>query len=50
MQKLAGDLGLETIDTGPLKMSRYLERMVLMWIKLALAQKMGMPHAFALLG
>ncbi|MBI4274239.1 MAG: NAD(P)-binding domain-containing protein [Rhizobiales bacterium] len=46
--KLAEDIGFEAIDTGPLKMSRCLEPMALIWIKLALAQKLGTQHAFAL--
>jgi 8-hydroxy-5-deazaflavin:NADPH oxidoreductase len=46
---LASDLGFEAVDTGPLTMSRYLEPMAMVWIKLALAQKMGRDFGFALL-
>src|SRR4051794_33183309 len=33
--KLADDMGLEAIDAGPLRASRYLEPMAMKWIKLA---------------
>ncbi len=46
---LAADLGLDAVDVGPLSMSRYLEPMAMVWIKLALVQKLGTGIGFALL-
>lgn len=46
---LASDLGFDPVDAGPLAMSRYLEPMAMVWIKLAIAQKMGRDFGFALL-
>jgi len=46
---LAADLGFDAVDAGPLAMSRYLEPMAMVWIKLAIAQKMGRDFGFALL-
>ena len=46
---LASDLGFDAIDAGPLSMSRYLEPMAMVWIKLAIAQKMGRDFGFAIL-
>jgi predicted dinucleotide-binding enzyme len=46
---LASDLGFEGVDAGPLTMSRYLEPMAMVWIKLAITQKMGRDFGFALL-
>jgi predicted dinucleotide-binding enzyme len=46
---LASDLGFDGVDAGPLTMSRYLEPMAMVWIKLAIAQKMGRDFGFALL-
>jgi predicted dinucleotide-binding enzyme len=46
---LASDLGFEPVDAGPLVMSRYLEPMAMVWIKLAIVQKLGREFGFALL-
>ena len=46
---LAADLGFEPVDAGPLTMSRYLEPMALVWIKLAITQGKGTNFGFALL-
>ena len=46
---LAGDLGFDPVDAGPLAMSRHLEPMAMLWIKLAIAQRMGRDFGFALL-
>jgi 8-hydroxy-5-deazaflavin:NADPH oxidoreductase len=47
--KLAGDLGFEPLDLGGLTGARYLEPMAMVWIHLALVQKMGRGVAFGLL-
>jgi predicted dinucleotide-binding enzyme len=46
---LAAELGFGPVDTGPLAMSRYLEPLAMLWIKLAYAQGMGREFGFAIL-
>jgi predicted dinucleotide-binding enzyme len=46
---LATDLGFEAIDAGPLAMSRNIEPLAVLWIRLAYAQKIGTDFGFSLL-
>jgi predicted dinucleotide-binding enzyme len=46
---LADDLGFEPVDAGPLAMSRHLEPLAMLWIKLAYAQGMGREFGFGVL-
>jgi 8-hydroxy-5-deazaflavin:NADPH oxidoreductase len=48
--KLAAELGLDVVDTGPLSASRWLEPLAMLWIHLAFKQGLGPTgHAFKLL-
>jgi predicted dinucleotide-binding enzyme len=46
---LAADLGFEPLDLGGLSDARYLEPAAMVWIKLAIVQKMGRNIAFGLM-
>jgi NADPH-dependent F420 reductase len=46
---LAGELGFEAVDAGPLTQARLLEPFALLWISLALVQGHGRDIAFRLL-
>jgi len=46
---LAEDLGFEVVDAGALTLARCLEPLALLWIKLAIVQKLGRDIAFKLL-
>ncbi len=47
--QLATDLGFEPLDLGGLADARYLEPAAMVWIKLAIMQKLGRNIAFSLL-
>ncbi len=47
--QLAGDLGFEAFDAGPLAEARLLEPFALVWIHLAVFQKRGTGFAFRLM-
>lgn len=46
---LASDLGFEALDLGGLDGARYLEPAAMVWIKLAIVQKLGRNVAFSLM-
>ncbi len=43
------ELQFEAIDAGPLAMSRNIEPLAVLWIRLAYAQKLGTDFGFSLL-
>jgi predicted dinucleotide-binding enzyme len=47
--KLAADLGLEGVDAGPLAKAGLLEHAALLWIHLAMSQRLGREIAFVLM-
>jgi predicted dinucleotide-binding enzyme len=47
--RLAADLGFEPLALGPISSARYIEPMAMVWIRLALVQKMGRGIAFGLM-
>jgi hypothetical protein len=47
--RLAADLGFDPVDVGPLTMSRCLEPLAMVWIRLAFAQQAGPDFGFAML-
>jgi len=49
VMSLASDLGFEPVDAGPLAMSRHLEPLAMLWIKLAYAQGLGTQFGFSIL-
>jgi predicted dinucleotide-binding enzyme len=46
---LAASIGFDAVDFGPLDGARYLEPLAMVWIKLAMVQKLGRDFAFGLL-
>jgi predicted dinucleotide-binding enzyme len=46
---LAADLGFDPVDAGPLRIARLLEPYAMLWIHLAVGQKMGRDFAFRLM-
>jgi len=47
--KLAGEIGFDPVDAGPLINARLLELLAMLWIYLAFVQKQGREIAFKLL-
>lgn len=46
---LAGEVGFDVVDAGPLRVARLLEPMAMLWIHMAYGLKMGPGFAFTLL-
>lgn len=49
VMELAGDLGFEVLDAGPLRNARLLEAHAMLWIDLAMARGQGGEFAFSIL-
>jgi predicted dinucleotide-binding enzyme len=49
VMSLANDIGFDSVDAGPLTMSRQLEAAAVLWIKLAYAQQQGVDFGFSIL-
>lgn len=49
VSKLAGELGFEPVDVGPLAQARLLEPLAMLWISMAYAHGLGSGIAFKLL-
>jgi 8-hydroxy-5-deazaflavin:NADPH oxidoreductase len=49
VKQLAGELGFEPVDAGPLRQARVLEPFAMLWISLALQYGVGREMAFKLL-
>ncbi len=49
IRELIDAAGLDPVDVGPLRNSRWLEAMAMLWIDMAINQKQGPNHAFKLL-
>jgi hypothetical protein len=49
VDKLIASLGFEPVDTGGISMSTHLERMALLWIKMARLQGKGSGFAWGLI-
>ena len=47
--ELASDIGFDPIDAGPLQMARALEPVALLWVHLAVFEKLGTDFAFQLI-
>jgi len=49
VKQLIGDTDLEPVDVGPLRNARLLEPLAMLWIDLAVNQRLGTNHGFKLL-
>jgi hypothetical protein len=48
VKKIVEDAGFEAIDAGPIQAARWLEPLAMLWIHLAIHQKMGPNFAYAI--